>query len=156
MHHLLNEKLCRQFLALEAKSVESCARGKRGRRLQKSHQSGKARNRDRRPVFPGQRLRGEGGGRKKQEEHDASLQSDLEALLDPKGDPMSPIQWTTKSVAKLNEALKQQGHHLGDTAISIDCMRCASHCVPTRKLSKGVRMRIAMPSLDISSRSGAV
>ena len=67
---------------------------------------------------PGKRIRGEGGGRKKQEEHDASLQADLEALLDPKGDPMSPIQWTTKSVAKLKEALAQRGHQLGDTAIS--------------------------------------
>jgi hypothetical protein len=66
---------------------------------------------------PGKRIRGEGGGRKKQEEHDASLQADLEVLLDPKGDPMSLIQWTTKSVAKLKEALAQQGHQLGDTAI---------------------------------------
>jgi hypothetical protein len=67
---------------------------------------------------PGKRIRGEGGGRKKQEKHDPHLQADLEALLDPKGDPMSLVRWTTKSVAKLKEALKQQGHQLGDTAIS--------------------------------------
>ena len=119
MHHLLNEKQWRQFLALEAKE--------RGNLVLVAREAGVSKNTikaGRREIeigdlfAPGKRLRGQGGGRKKQEEHDASLQSDLEALLDPKGDPMSPIQWTTKSVAKLKEALKHQGHHLGDTAIS--------------------------------------
>jgi hypothetical protein len=50
-------------------------------------------------------------------EHDANLLADLEALLKPKGDPLSPIQWTTKSVAKLKEALQQQGHKVGNTAL---------------------------------------
>src|SRR5712692_132654 len=119
MHQLLNEKQWRQFLALEAKE--------RGNLLLVAREAGVSRNTikaGRREVAsgdlfsPGKRIRGEGGGRKKQEKHDASLQADLEALLDPKGDPMSPIQWTTKSVAKVKEALAQQGHHLGDTAIS--------------------------------------
>lgn len=119
MHHLLNEKQWRQFLALEAKE--------RGNLVLVAREAGVSKNTikaGRREIeigdlfSPGKRLRGQGGGRKKQEEHDGSLQSDLEALLDPKGDPMSPIQWTTKSVAKLKEALKQQGHQLGDTAIS--------------------------------------
>ncbi|MEO8953842.1 MAG: ISAzo13 family transposase [Ktedonobacteraceae bacterium] len=69
-------------------------------------------------VFsPGRRIRGAGGGRKKQEEHDPSLQADLEAHLDPKGDPMSLVRWTTKSVAKLVKALASQGHQLGETAL---------------------------------------
>jgi len=119
MHHLLNEKQWRQFLALEAKE--------RGNLVLVAREAGVSKNTikaGRREIeigdlfSPGKRLRGQGGGRKKQEEHDASLQADLEALLDPKGDPMSSIQWTTKSVAKLKEALKQQGHQLGDTAIS--------------------------------------
>ncbi len=119
MHQLLNEKQWRQFLALEAKE--------RGNLLLVAREAGVSRNTikaGRREVAsgdlfsPGKRIRGEGGGRKKQEKHDASLQADLEALLDPKGDPMSPIQWTTKSVAKVKEALAQQDHHLGDTAIS--------------------------------------
>ena len=84
-------------------------------------------------------MRGAGGGRKKQEEHDASLQADLEALLDPKGDPMSSIQWTTKSVAKLKEALKQQGHQLGDTAIS------------TRLHAMGFSLRVNKKTIEGSS-----
>jgi DDE family transposase len=119
MHHLLNEKQWRQFLALEAKERGNLVLVAREAGVSKNTIKAGRREIEAGDLFaPGKRLRGQGGGRKKQEEHDASLQADLEALLDPKGDPMSPIQWTTKSVAKLKEALKQQGHQLGDTAIS--------------------------------------
>ena len=120
MRQLLNEKQWRQFLALEAKErgnivlvareagVSKSARIKAGRREMEAGELFSPRKTDARSRR----------GEKKQEEHDASLQADLEALLDPKGDPMSLVRWTTKSVAKLREALKQQGHQLGDTAIS--------------------------------------
>ncbi len=119
MRQLLNEKQWRQFLALEAKE--------RGNIVLVATEAGVSKNTIKagrreleagEPFTPGKRMRREGGGRKKQEEHDASLQADLEALLEPKGDPMSLVRWTTKSVAKLKQALKQQGHQLGDTAIS--------------------------------------
>jgi len=119
MHEMLNEKQWRQFLALEAKE--------RGNIILVAREAGVSKNTikagmgeiEAGNIFSsGKRIGGEGGGRKKQEEHDPSLQADLEALLDPKGDPMSLVRWTTKSVAKLKEALKQQGHELGDTAIS--------------------------------------
>ncbi|HEY6411931.1 MAG TPA: ISAzo13 family transposase [Ktedonobacteraceae bacterium] len=119
MHQLLNEKQWRQFLALEAKERENLVLVAREAGVSKNTIKAGRREIEAGDLFsPGKRLRGQGGGRKKQEEHDASLQADLEALLDPKGDPMSPIQWTTKSVAKLKEALAQQGHQLGETAIS--------------------------------------
>jgi hypothetical protein len=119
MHHLLIEKQWRQFLALEAKERGNLVLVAREAGVSKNTIKAGRREIEAGDLFaPGKRLRGQGGGRKKQEEHDAGLQADLEALLDPKGDPMSPIQWTTKSVAKLKEALKQQGHQLGDTAIS--------------------------------------
>jgi transposase len=66
---------------------------------------------------PGERLRRPGGGRKKVSSQDATLQADLEALLEPKGDPASLVQWTSKSVHKLKQALAQQGHVIGATAI---------------------------------------
>ncbi len=119
MRQLLNEKQWRQFLALEAKE--------RGNIVLVATEAGVCKNTIKagrreweagEPFTPGKRMRREGGGRKKQEEHDASLQADLEALLEPKGDPISLVRWTTKSVAKLKQALKQQGHQLGDTAIS--------------------------------------
>lgn len=119
MHQLLNEKQWRQFLALEAKERGNLVLVAREAGVSKNTVKAGRREIEAGDLFsPGKRLRGQGGGRKKQEEHDASLQADLEALLDPKGDPMSPILWTTKSVAKLKEALGKLGHPLGDTAIS--------------------------------------
>jgi hypothetical protein len=38
-------------------------------------------------------------------------------MLEPKGDPQSLVQWTTKSMSKLKGALKSQGHLIGETAI---------------------------------------
>src|SRR4051812_2469833 len=61
------------------------------------------------------RVRRPGGGRKPVTEHDASLLSDLESLVDPvtRGDPMSPLRWTCKSTRKLAEGLQQRGHGVG-------------------------------------------
>ena len=41
---------------------------------------------------------------------DPTLKSDLEALVDPdtRGDPESPLRWTTKSKAKLALELKSR------------------------------------------------
>jgi hypothetical protein len=58
------------------------------------------------------RVRRPGGGRKSLTETDPGLVSALEALVDPvtRGDPMSPLRWTTKSTRHLAEALTADGH----------------------------------------------
>lgn len=66
---------------------------------------------------PGERIRQQGGGRKKNTVKDASLRADLEGMLDPKGDPESLLRWTSKSVSKLSKALTRQGHTIGETTI---------------------------------------
>ena len=66
---------------------------------------------------PGGRIRRKGGGRKQATVKDKTLSTDLESLLEPKGDPQSLVQWTTKAMSKLKEALKSQGHTMGETAI---------------------------------------
>src|SRR5438270_2835338 len=58
------------------------------------------------------RIRQAGGGRKKAAVTDPSLQGDLEALLEPKGDPMSLIKWTTHSLTQLVKAISRQGHRI--------------------------------------------
>src|SRR5436305_8808771 len=119
MRQLLNEKQWRQFLALEAKERGNLVLVAREAEVSKNTiKAGRQELEAGEQFIPGTRIRGEGGGRKKQEEHDPSLQADLEALLEPKGDPMSLVRWTTKRVARLKQALKQQGHQLGETAIS--------------------------------------
>ena len=61
---------------------------------------------------PGRRVRRPGGGRKKTVAQDPTLERDLEKLIEPvtRGDPESPLRWTCKSVRRLAEELKRQGH----------------------------------------------
>ena len=61
-----------------------------------------------------------GGGRKTAVAQDATLLSDLGALVEPtsRGDPQSPLRWTCKSVRRLAEELQAQGHRVGRTLVS--------------------------------------
>ena len=63
---------------------------------------------------PDGRVRGPGGGRPSLADVDAGLLPALEALVDPgtRGDPMSPLRWTTKSTAHLAGELTGQGHQV--------------------------------------------
>lgn len=58
------------------------------------------------------RVRKPGGGRKRAVDLDPTLLSDLENLIDPvtRGDPESPLRWTSKSVRKLADELNTMGH----------------------------------------------
>ncbi len=62
--------------------------------------------------FPAGRARRQGGGRKSAEELDAGLVPALLALVEPdeRGDPESPLRWTTKSLRCLAGELARQGH----------------------------------------------
>jgi hypothetical protein len=64
------------------------------------------------PPLISERIRRVGGGRKKASVTDATLTADLEKLVEPlsRGDPMSPLRWTCKSVRTLSAALKKKGH----------------------------------------------
>jgi Rhodopirellula transposase DDE domain len=65
------------------------------------------------------RSRRPGGGRKKAEEKDPGLTAALEELLDDstRGDPVSPLKWTTKSAENLAGELTRQGHRCGKDAV---------------------------------------
>jgi hypothetical protein len=60
-----------------------------------------------------------GGGRKKLAQTDPTLLSDLELLIDPvtRGDPESPLRWTCKSLRKLADELRRQGHQVSHVAV---------------------------------------
>ncbi|MFJ2034377.1 ISAzo13 family transposase [Streptosporangium sp. NPDC087985] len=62
--------------------------------------------------FPEGRVRMEGGGRKNAEDLDPGLIPALLALVEPeeRGDPESPLRWTTKSLRHLAAELTRQGH----------------------------------------------
>ena len=65
------------------------------------------------------RSRRAGGGRKRAEAHDGELVVALEALVDPvaRGDPMSPLRWTSKSARALARALTDGGHPVSDFVV---------------------------------------
>jgi len=64
------------------------------------------------PYPQDDRIRLPGGGRKKRIDTDPTLEADLEDLLEPKGDPMRVVQWTTKSLDALVASLAGQGHEV--------------------------------------------
>lgn len=60
-----------------------------------------------------------GGGRKRLSDKDPTLFEDLESLVDPvtRGDPQSPLRWTTKSTPKLAKQLQAMGHTLSQRTV---------------------------------------
>jgi hypothetical protein len=69
--------------------------------------------------LPVGRSRGAGGGRKRAEEHDPDLPAALDKLVDPdsRGDPMTPLRWTSKSLRRLAGQLRVQGHQVSATLV---------------------------------------
>jgi Rhodopirellula transposase DDE domain len=57
-------------------------------------------------------IRRPGGGRKRTADSDPTLKTDLEKLISPaeRGDPESPLRWTSKSLRHLAQELKLLGH----------------------------------------------
>src|SRR5947209_8799909 len=119
MRTMLNEKQWRQYLAVEAKqrgspnvvareagvSLNTVKRGLKELEAGESYQ-------------PAERIRKVGGGKKKVVETDATLLADLEQEVEPKGDPMSLLRWTSKSLDHLVKALEAKGHHIKKSALA--------------------------------------
>src|SRR5487761_1396232 len=66
------------------------------------------------------RARRPGGGRKKLADTDRGLRPALLALVDPgsRGDPESPLRWTTLSLRNLAAELTRQGHRAGPDTVA--------------------------------------
>ena len=127
MSPFLDEKGKRLFTANEAKSIG------RGGISEVSEATGVARRSIRRgieelalgpeegdtPVGTKGRTRKPGGGRKPVTESDPTLVTDLMALLDPvtRGDPDSPLLWTSKSLRNLEGALHEKGHRVSHVTV---------------------------------------
>ncbi len=68
----------------------------------------------------GPRVRRPGGGRKRLVQQDDTLLTDLEALVNPatRGDPQSPLRWTSKSTRNLADALVDLGHQVSHQTVA--------------------------------------
>jgi hypothetical protein len=66
------------------------------------------------------RVRRPGAGRKRVIEVDAGLAPALMELVEPgeRGDPMSPLRWTTKSLRHLADQLTRAGHRVGRDTVA--------------------------------------
>ena len=66
------------------------------------------------------RVRRPGAGRKPLAQTDPGLRPALLALIEPdeRGDPMSPLRWTTKSTRHLADELTTQGHRIGADTVA--------------------------------------
>jgi hypothetical protein len=73
-------------------------------------------------VVEGQdrRVRAPGGGRKKAEVADPELFDALESLIEPetRGDPESPLRWTTKTTRNLATELIEMGHSVSHPVVA--------------------------------------
>ena len=121
MKGLLNERSRRRWVAAEARShgrggIAAVARAtgvsegtiRRGlRELDVVEELGR------------ERVRRPGAGRPGILERESGLSEGLDRLIDPvtRGDPESPLRWTSKSGAKLAEALREMGHRVVDRTV---------------------------------------
>jgi len=71
-------------------------------------------------ALPSGRVRAAGGGRKKAEVANPELRDRLDSLIAPgtRGDPESPLRWTTKSTRNLARELTAAGHAVSHSVVA--------------------------------------
>ena len=114
----MNERQRRLWAASEARSCGpgGIAAVVRATGISKNTvQRGMAELREGTRLDPG-RVRRAGAGRPRLTESDPKLLGALEALVDPdtRGDPGSPLRWSSKSLQKIAGALAAAGHQISD------------------------------------------
>jgi hypothetical protein len=87
----------------------------------------------------GDRVRAEGGGRKRLVESDPELVERLDSLIEPgtRGDPESPLRWTTKSTRKLADELTAMGSRVSHNAVAGILKHLGYSLQGTRKMLEG-------------------
>jgi len=90
------------------------------------------------PLAKGQ-VRRTGGGRRTIVENDPGLVPELERLVEPAtlGDPMRPLIWVSKSIAKLAAALTQMGHPISADTVRKELVKLGFSRQTNRKADEG-------------------
>jgi transposase len=86
-----------------------------------------------------ERSRRPGGGRKKGCELQPTLKPSLDAIVEPtaKGDPMSPLRWTTHSTRRLANKLRESGLRVSKTQVGQLLHEMGYHLSGNRKSLEG-------------------
>jgi len=140
MREELNERQWRLFLGAEAKgcgyggiSLVSLSSGASWKTVKQGVLDLETRN-----SFEKGRVRKKGAGRKRLRDIDPTLVEDLEGLIDAKGDPMTLLRYTTKSLANLTEALEVKGHRAGKSTLALLLNDLGYSLKPNKKNIEGV------------------
>ena len=93
------------------------------------------------PAVAKHRVRRQGAGRPRLTQIDAALRPALEALVESasRGDPMSPLRWTCKSVRTLAAELNRQGHAVSHQTLSAVLHGLGYSLQATRKTREGAQ-----------------
>jgi transposase len=88
----------------------------------------------------GNRIRKEGGGRKTKISQDKTLISDLYSCIEPfiRGDPESPLLWTTKSLRSISDELAEKGHIISYRSVGTILAELGFSLQSNRKTQEGV------------------
>ena len=126
---LLDERCLRLWAATEARSLghggiktvaSACGLSRRSiERGLSELRSQKATDNETAPL-PAGRIRKPGGGRKTLLANNPNLADELESLVDSatRGDPMSPLRWTSKSTEKLAGELQASGYQISAKSVA--------------------------------------
>ena len=92
-------------------------------------------------AAPADRVRREGGGRKRLVDKDPNLLLELDDLVSPeaRGDPMSPLRWTAKSTYKLADALCAKGFEISPKTVGDLLTEMGYSLQGTSKQKEGTR-----------------
>jgi hypothetical protein len=128
LRHVMDERMTRLWAAAEARAlgfgggaIVTAATGIRSKRIsQGQHDLDELEAAPPTDKPREQRIRRPGAGRKPLTEKDPTLLEDLESLVDPvtRGDPESPLRWTSKSTEKLAEELLAMGHQVSPRTVA--------------------------------------
>jgi hypothetical protein len=145
---LMTERLRRQWAACEAESLgrggvswvaeatglsrTTITTGRRELQRRREHPA--------EPLDP-QRIRAPGGGRPRLDQRDRTVRKELRTLLEAttRGDPQSPLLWTSKSTRHLAGELSRRGHPVSHTTVAALLEDLGYRLQANRKTKEGAR-----------------
>jgi transposase len=143
---MMNEKLKRRWAACEALalghgglSAVAEATGMSRATIRKGVREVQQEFGDLASRIADERIRLPGGGRKAMSAHDRTLELDLKRLVDPatRGEPTSPLIWTSKSTRKLATELQEQGHQVSYRTVARLLQKLGYSLQANRKTREG-------------------
>ena len=146
LSQMMNERLKRRWAACEALAIGRGGISAVSEATRMSRTTIRKGIREIQEEFPdlaedvaSQRCRCDGGGRRPLHETDESLLGDLKKLVEPatRGDPSSPLLWTSKSTRKLATELARMGHQVSHMTVSRLLKQLGYSLQANRKMREG-------------------